>query len=94
MSRQSFTPERISKAHNYAEYELCRWCVFLGISRKYSNSYFKNEIIPTDALHFIRQGQLNFLLYGQSGELYRVGRSVGRQNNNNNNNPKFQGRHI
>ena len=33
--------------------------------------------------YHIRQRQLNFLLYGQSGELYRVSWSVRQQNNNN-----------
>ena len=40
----------------------------------------------------IRQRQLNFLLYGQLGEIFQVGRSVGRQNKNNN--PQFHGRQI
>ena len=40
----------------------------------------------------IRRRQLNFLLQGQSGELFA---SVGWQNNNNNNNNiKLQARHI
>ena len=40
---------------------------------------------------FIRRRQLNYLFYGQSGKLCRVGRSVGQQNKNN---PKFLGRYI
>ena len=51
-----------------------------------STDFLRTAILKNICERLLRQRQLNYLLYGQSGELCRVGsgRSVGRQNNNNN----------
>ena len=53
-SGKSFTTERILKAHNYAEYELCHWCFSRNFSKIFRTSILK-ENIPIDVPYFIKE---------------------------------------
>ena len=53
-SGKSFTTERIMKAHNYTEYELCHWCFSRNFCKIFRTSILK-ENIPIDVPYFFKE---------------------------------------
>ena len=52
--RKSFTTERILKAHNYVEYELCRWFFSRNFPKIFRAAIIK-ENLPIDVPYFIKE---------------------------------------